>query len=294
MTLREGFVAANELKIHYAESGSPDAPLVVFLHGFPEFWRCWRRQLEDLSDRFHCVAPDLPGYNLSSAPPEVERYRSKRLVADLDAFVAHFSRGKPFTLVAHDWGGALAWAYAIKKPERLSRLVIVNATHPGAFAREIARNPSQAQASQYIRDIREEGSEARFSADNYARLWSSLAPVAEAGHLNDRDKAAYIEAWSRPGVLTGMFNWYRAMRLAPARTGEASATDAIYDPEALKVRVPTLVIWGEQDRALLPSLLDGLDAFVPGVKIIRVPDGSHWVVHEKPALVSQAIRDFAQ
>ncbi|MBI3675957.1 MAG: alpha/beta hydrolase [Proteobacteria bacterium] len=293
MTIREGFAPANELSLHYAESGSPDVPLIVFLHGFPEFWRCWTRQLEDLSDRFHCIAPDLPGYNLSTAPQDVARYRSKWLVEDLDAFAANFSRGKPFTLVAHDWGGALAWAYAIKKPERLSRLIIVNATHPGTFAREIARNPAQAGASQYIREIREPGSEARFAADDYALLWRSLAPVMEAGHLTADDKKAYLKAWSQPGALTGMFNWYRAMRLAPAKTGEASATDTIYDPEALKVRVPTLVIWGEQDKALLPGCLDGLEDFVPGVKIIRVSDGSHWVVHEKPELVTRAIREFS-
>lgn len=293
MTIREGFAPANELTLHYAESGSPDAPLVVFLHGFPEFWYCWKQQLEDLSDRFHCIAPDLPGYNLSSKPAEVSRYRTKRLVEDLDAFVANFSGGKPFTLVAHDWGGALAWAYAIKKPERLDKLVIVNATHPGTFAREIAKNPEQAGASQYILEIRAEGSEARYAADGYAKLWQSLAPVEAAGHLTAADKAAYLEAWAQSGALTGMFNWYRAMRLDPPKTGERSQADAVYDPAALRVDVPTLVIWGEQDTALLPGCLDGLEDFVPDLKLTRVPDGSHWVIHEKPALVSRWIADFA-
>lgn len=293
MTIREGFAPANELKLHYLESGSSDAPLVVMLHGFPEYSGAWRRQLNDLADRFHCIAPDLPGYNLSSKPLDVARYRTKKLVDDLDAFAANFSAGKPFTLVAHDWGGALAWAYAIKKPERLSRLIIVNATHPGTFAREVARNPAQAGASQYIREIREQDSEKRYAADDYAMLWRSLAPVYAAGHLTDEDRAAYIKAWSQPDALTGMFNWYRAMRLAPAKTGEASATDTVYDPQALKVRVPTLVIWGEQDKALLPGCLDGLEEFVPDVKITRIPDGTHWVVHEKPAQVSQWIGEFA-
>ena len=293
MTIREGFAPANELMLHFAQSGSEDAPLALFLHGFPEFWYCWKDVLEELSGHFHCVAPDLPGYNLSSRPAEVARYRTKRLVDDLDAFAANFSADKPFILVAHDWGGALAWAYAIKKPEHLKKLVIINATHPGTFAREIANNPAQAGASQYILDIRAEGSEARFAANGYAQLWQSLAPVAAAGHLSAADKSEYLKAWAQPGALTGMFNWYRAMRLDPPKSGEGSNADRLYEPETLRVSVPTLVIWGEQDKALLPGCLDGLEEFVPNLKMIRVPHGSHWVIHEEPASVSRWIKDFA-
>jgi pimeloyl-ACP methyl ester carboxylesterase len=290
--IRHGYAAANELKLHYAASGQEDAPLVLFLHGYPEFWYAWRHQLEGLADAWHCVAPDLPGYNLSSKSQEVARYRTKRLVDDVADFAGQFIRKQRFTLVAHDWGGALAWAFVIRYPQMLDRLVVLNAVHPGAFQREIARNPAQAKASQYIHDIRAEGSEARFAANDYALLWRSLEKTAAAGHLTPADRAAFIEAWSKPGALTGMFNWYRAMRLDPPKPGAAAATADLYDDAALTVRVPTRVLWGLQDEALLPGCVEGLDRWVPDLEVRTVPDAGHWIVYEKPALVTESLRHW--
>lgn len=289
--IRHGYAAANELKLHYAASGPEDAPLILFLHGYPEFWHAWRHQLEDLGDAFHCVAPDLPGYNLSSRPADVARYRTKRLIEDVVAFAGQFSRRRKFTLVAHDWGGALAWAFAIRHPELLERLIIINAVHPGAFQREIARNPEQAAASQYIHEIRAEGSEARYAANDYALLWKSLEKTAEAGHLSAEDRAAFVKAWSQPGALTGMFNWYRAMRMDPPKPG-AQVQAELYGDESLMVRVPTRVIWGMQDTALLPGCVEGLERWVPNLDVRRVPEGSHWIVYEKPHLISETIRSW--
>lgn len=291
--IRHGYAETNELTLHYAASGPADGRLLLFLHGFPEFWYAWRHQLADLGDKYLCVAPDLPGYNLSSKPPEVARYRTKRLIDDVVAFAAQFSPKKKFTLIAHDWGGALAWAFAIKRPELIDRLIIVNAVHPGAFQREMAKSPAQAAASQYIHELRAEGSEARYAANDCALLWRSLAKTADAGHLSAADRAAFIKAWSEPGALTGMFNWYRAMRMDPPKPGAAPATE-VYNDEALMVRVPTLVIWGEQDTSLLPGCVEGLERWVPEVEVRRMPDGSHWIVYEKPALVSEAIRSWIQ
>jgi pimeloyl-ACP methyl ester carboxylesterase len=288
--IRHGFARANELKLHYAASGPRDGHLLLFLHGFPEFWYAWRHQLADLGDTYLCVAPDLPGYNLSSKPTEVRRYRTKRLVDDVAAFAAQLAPNKKFSLIAHDWGGALAWAFAIKRADLLDRLVIINAVHPGAFQREIARNPAQAAASQYIHDIRAEGSEARYQANDYALLWRMLSDTAAAGHLNDADRAAFVTAWSEPGALTGMFNWYRAMRMDPPRPGATPAD--VYDDDALMVRVPTLVIWGLRDTSLLPGCVDGLERWVPAIDVRRVPDASHWIVYEKPGLVSATVRDW--
>jgi pimeloyl-ACP methyl ester carboxylesterase len=286
--IRHGYAETNELKLHYAASGPADGHLLLFLHGFPEFWYAWRHQLADLGDRYLCVAPDLPGYNLSSKPPEVARYRTKRLIDDVVAFAAQFSPKKKFTLIAHDWGGALAWAFAIKRPELIDRLIIVNAVHPGAFQREMAKNPAQAAASQYIHELRAEGSEARYAANDYALLWRSLAKTAEAGHLSAVDRAAFVKAWSEPDALTGMFNWYRAMRMDPPKPGAPAAE--VYNDEALMVPVPTLVIWGERDTSLLPGCVEGLERWVPNLDVRRVPDGSHWIVYEKSAFVSAAIR----
>jgi pimeloyl-ACP methyl ester carboxylesterase len=289
--IRHGFAETNELKLHYAASGPEEGHLLLFLHGFPEFWFAWRHQLADLGDTYRCLAPDLPGYNLSSKPPEVARYRTKRLIDDVAAFAAQFSRKRKFTLIAHDWGGALAWAFAIKRPELIDRLIIINAVHPGAFQREMANNPAQGAASQYIHEFRAEGSEARYAANNYALVWRSLSKTAEAGHLTAADRAAFVKAWSEPGALTGMFNWYRAMRIDPPKSGATPAAE-VYNDDALMVRVPTLVIWGMQDTSLLPGCAEGLERWVPQVDVRRVADGTHWIVYEKPEMVSDTIRDW--
>ena len=141
--IRHGFAETNELKLHYAASGPGDGHLLLFLHGFPEFWYAWRHQLAALGDTYHCVAPDLPGYNLSSKPPEVARYRTKRLIEDVVAFAAQFSRKKKFTLIAHDWGGALAWNLAAQRPDLIDRLLIINSPHPATFLRELSRHGSR-------------------------------------------------------------------------------------------------------------------------------------------------------
>ncbi len=290
--IRHGFAETNELKLHYAATGPGDGHLVLFLHGFPEFWYAWRHQLAALGDKFLCVAPDLPGYNLSTKAPEVARYRTKRLVEDVAAFAAQFSRGRKFTLVAHDWGGALAWAFAIRHPHLIDKLVIINAVHPGAFQREMARNSAQGAASQYIHEIRAEGAEARYAANDYALVWRSLEKTAKAGHITPADRARYIDAWSRPGALTGMFNWYRAMRLEPPKEGHTPPQAEIFGDDALMVRVPTRIIWGLQDTSLLPGCIDGLERWVPDVELRRIADASHWIVYEKPQLINETLREW--
>lgn len=288
--IRHGYADVNDVKWHYASTGDDTKPLLIFAHGFPDFWYGWHKILPILGEQFHCVAPDLTGYNLSSKPAAVERYRMKALVADLESFAGLFPQ-KRFTLVAHDWGGALAWAFALKHPEMLERLIIINAVHPGAFQREIARNPAQAQASQYILSLRAPDAEQRYSANDYALTYNTLSKIQAAGHLTEADRRAYLEAYAQPGALTGMLNWYRAMRAAPPPTGKA-ADPAVFDDSALVVRVPTMVLWGLKDEALLPGCLDGLDHFVPGVVIKRYEDGTHWLTHEKPQEVAREIRAF--
>jgi len=212
------------------------------------------------------------------------------MVEDLRALADHLGRQK-FVLVGHDWGGVVAWAFAIAHPERLERLVIVNAPHPAIFEREIRENPAQQNASRYMLTFRSPEAEAILSADNYARLIEVLSR-----DLGDRftpaDRAAYLDAWSRPGALTGGLNWYRAAGVGPPAGGGAPAPSLAGDATRLTVRVPTLVIWGERDQALLTGNLDGLERFVPDLTIERISDGSHWVVHEHPERVNRLIRDF--
>ena len=279
----------NGLRLHYAMNGS--GRLILFVHGFPEFWYAWKDQLAEFG-RDHCaVALDMRGYNLSDKPEDVEQYSIKYLMEDLRALARSLGHER-FIVVAHDWGGAVAWALAINHPECVEKLVIVNSPHPAVFARELAGNPIQQQASQYMLAFRSRKTEAMLAADNYAALVGIVMGTGlQKGHFTAEDRQAYIAAWSQPGALTGGLNYYRASRVGPPSGGEQART---FEPGArsMDVRVPTLVIWGEKDIALTLGNLEGLDAYVPDLTIRRIPDGTHWVVHEQPALVNGHIREF--
>jgi pimeloyl-ACP methyl ester carboxylesterase len=282
------FVAANGLRFHVATAGEPQAPLVVLLHGFPELWRAWRAQLVALGrDRF-AVAPDQRGYNLSDKPAGVAAYRAQRLVEDVATLAATFTDRK-FVLVGHDWGGAVAWNFAIAHPERVEKLVIVNAPHPVPFARTLAHDPAQQQASAYMNAFRRAGSEAVLAEDGYRRLATTTLDVWGA---DAEERAAYLEAWSQPGALAAMLDWYRASPMHPPTSDAPGAAKLALAAKDFMVRVPTLVIWGMRDHALLPCLLDGLEECVPDLRIERIEDGSHWVVHEQPERVNALLRAF--
>lgn len=292
MEIGHGFLQLDDVRLHYAACGRPDRPLMLFVHGFPEFWFMWRELLPAFGRDFLAVAPDMRGYNLSDKPEAVDAYAARHLVADIDGLRRHFGAER-FTLVAHDWGGAIAWAYAIAHPDRLERLVIVNAPHPATFLRDLLRHRPQTEASQYMRLFRQPDAEAKLSADGFAWLWDfTFRGHYEQGLIGEAERAAYLEAWSRPGALTGGLNWYRATRMPVPLPEEADPAASLPPLPDTTVRVPTLVIWGEQDHALLPHLLEGLEAHVPDLTVLRVPDASHWVVQERPDLVRDAIRDF--
>lgn len=289
--IREGFVSVGDANLHYLSAGDPAKPMLVFLHGFPEFSGMWRDTMERLSDCFFCLAPDQLGYNLSDKPEDVSRYRAKALVEDVVSFLVAFPARK-FTLVAHDWGGAIAWAVALKYPGMLDRLVIINAVHPAAFQREIARNPDQAKASQYIVDMQAPDADAAFAANDFARLRFSFRRIEQKGLFAPEERAAYRAAWSQPGAVRAMLNWYRAMRLKPSGGGEAGAP-RVYDEAALVVKVKTLVLWGLKDDALLPGCIEGLEQWVPDLTLKVYPEASHWLVHEERAAVAEEIAAFA-
>ena len=295
--LKDQYVQVSGLRVHCVTAGK--GPLIVFLHGFPEFWYEWKNQLAEFGKDHLAVAPDMRGYNLSDKPNSEEQYRMSYLVDDVLSLANHFSPGKKFVLVGHDWGGAVAWAFAIAHPERLDKLVIVNAPHPGVFGRLLASDPKQQQASQYMLMFRSPQAEPTLSANNYTPLVNAvLGSGLQNGVFTDEDKQAYIKAWSEPGALTGGLNYYRANAVGPPPPGQtpastpASSGNFGADPSRLMVKVPTLVIWGEKDTALLTGNLDGLDQFVPQLTIKRIPEGTHWVIHEKPAEVNGYIREF--
>jgi pimeloyl-ACP methyl ester carboxylesterase len=277
-------VEANGIRLHAARCG--DGPLMLFLHGFPEYWAMWRPMLEHFGDRgYRAVAPDLRGYNLSDKPAAVEAYRAKHLMADVLALAARYTKDK-FVLVAHDWGGAVAWGVAIAHPERLAKLVMVNSPHPYIFWRELCNNPAQQQASEYMRFFRLPKAERVLSENGYARLLGAFADLDESA------RKSLVEAWSQPGALTGGLNYYRASPMYPPSAEDPGASKLQLKPEDFMVRVPTLVIWGERDTALLPGCLEGLDMVVPNLKLVRVPDATHWVARERTALVIREIEAF--
>jgi epoxide hydrolase 4 len=279
------------VRLHYASTGEPGQPLLLCLHGFPEFWRAWQPVLPRFADRFHAVAPDLRGFNLSSRPAEPSAYKVRELLEDVDGLVAALGHDR-FDLVGHDWGGALAWIYAIARPQRVRRLVTLNSPHPVPFARLLADDPAQQAASRYMNWLRRPGSEGPLAENDFARLDSFFLAMGGAAWYHGETRAAYHEAWSQPGALTGGVNYYRASPLYPPTETDPGARRLKLDPKDFVVRVPTLVIWGEQDHALLPGLLDGLDEVVADLRVVRLPEASHWLIHEQPERIAALIRDF--
>jgi pimeloyl-ACP methyl ester carboxylesterase len=288
--LEHKYAEINNIRIHYVITGK--GRLIIFLHGFPEFWYAWKNQLIEFGRDYQAVAPDMRGYNLSSKPADVEQYRMKYLVEDIRSLVEHLGN-KRFILVAHDWGAGVAWPFAMRYPDYLEKLIIINGPHPAIFTRELRNNPEQQKASQYILVHRRPEAEEILSRNNYGELASSLLHDGlEKRYFTEEDKKAYIEAWSQPGALTGGLNYYRAANLGPF-TGKGDYVLSI-DPSLFTVRAPTLVIWGEKDKWLLPGNLDGLEKYVPDLTIKRIPDGSHWVIHEKPELINSYVREFIE
>ena len=285
-------------------AGAQAAPLLVFLHGFPEAAFVWDEMLRHFAGRFRCVAPNLRGYEKSSAPAEVEAYRAKHLVADLTALVEHCNaqagRGADApleALVAHDWGGALAWNFAVQQRARLKRLVIINSPHPATFLRELQHSPQQQAASAYMNFLCRPDAQALLCANDFARLWPFFTNMGAAdpahpggGWLTETVKDQYREVWS--AGLDGGLNYYRASPLRPPTPADQSVMQLQFPSEFVTVRVPTLVIWAEGDIALPPALLDGLDAFVPDMDLVRVPGATHWIVHERPQRVAAEMERF--
>lgn len=287
----------NNIKLHYVKAGPENGKLIIFLHGFPQFWYMWRDQLLDLSDDFLAVAPDMRGYNLSSKPKEIEQYQPEYIVEDIRALVQeHFGR-KKFILVGHDWGGVIAWPFANAHPELLEKLIIINAPHPNTFGKLISSNKEQQSSSQYILFFRAKDkngyiAEGALSSNDYKPLFNIV--VNDEMDFDEDDHQIYRNAWSEPGALTGGLNYYRAGGLTPPKKGEDISELGSDQLEAnpLMINVPTLVIWGEKDEALTVHNLKGLDEFVPDLTIKRIPEGTHWVINEQPDKVNSMIRDF--
>ncbi len=286
------YAEVNNVKLHFVKAGPEEGELIVFLHGFPQFWYMWREQLLEFSKDYLVVAPDMRGYNLSSKPKEIKQYHLKYIIEDLRALVEdHLGRSK-FILVGHDWGGVVAYPFASIYPNLVKKLIIINAPHPNVFAKLLAENKSQQSSSQYILNFRSNKAEDSLSANNYSLLLNII--TTSDMKFTDDDRQIYIEAWSQPGALTGGLNYYRASRLIPPsqEKKKSQVMDETLKINPILINIPTLVIWAEGDTALTVHNLDGLDEFIPELTIKRIPNGSHWVINEQSDKVNTLIRDF--
>jgi len=289
----------NGIELSCRAAGRSGDPVLVFLHGFPEAAFVWDELLEHFSARYRCIAPNLRGYERSSAPPDVEAYRAKHLIGDISSLIDVLG-GQLAALVAHDWGGALAWGLAAQRPEAIGRLVIINSPHPATFLRELRNNPAQQAASAYMNFLCRPDAEELLSANDFARLWPFFTKMGAAdatrvggGWLTEPVRERYREVW-RAG-LRGGCNYYRASPLRPPLGSQDAVMKIEIPPASVTSHAPTLVIWAEGDIALPVALLDGLEAFVPHLRVVRVPAATHWIVHEQPALVIAEIeREFAR
>jgi len=274
--VRDGYAEVGDVRLHYVEAG--DGPLVVLLHGFPEFWYGWRRQIAPLAAAgFRVVAPDLRGYNLSSKPDGVTAYSAGELAADIRGLI--HERGAESALVAgHDWGGTAAWTLAMNHPEVVDRLAILNAAHPRKL-NEGLRHPSQLRRSWYFFYFQLPGvPEHHVQADGW-RFFQDFLEDAQPRYTPEEIER-YVEAWAQPEAARMMINYYRCA----VRHGSG---------EIHPITAPTLVIWGERDRYLGSALAEPHEDDVPNLdRVERLPDASHWVHHDEAARVNQLLTEF--
>jgi epoxide hydrolase 4 len=282
----------HDITLSCRASGERGRPVLMFLHGFPEAAFVWDELLEHFAARgYRCIAPNLRGFERSTQPKDVKQYRAKYLVQDIAALAA--IEGAPLEcLVAHDWGGAVAWNVANQMPHLMKRLAIVNSPHPGTFLRELKVNPRQQEASAYMNFLIRPDAEALLRADDYKRLWGFFAGDGADAWMTDDLRAKYREVWDLS--LEGGCNYYRASPLRPPRDHDAAAAIVELPREMLTVNVPTLVLWAMEDRALPPELVEGLDDYIPDLTLERVPGATHWIVHERPAFVAQRLEAFLE
>lgn len=279
-------------------AGERGRPVLLFLHGFPEAAFVWDELLEHFADQgYRCVAPNLRGFERSSSPPDAKDYRPKFLVQDIAALIAS-EGGRIACLVAHDWGGAVAWNLANQMPQLAGRLAIINSPHPGTFLRELRSNPAQQEASAYMNFLIRPDAERLLAQDDYRRLFGFFSSWGGAAWLTEALKQRYREVWNGPqggppgAGLVGGCNYYRASPLRPPRAEDAAAAAVTIPHAMLTVSIPTLVLWAMEDVALPPGLVDGLDEYVADLSLETVPGATHWIVHERPQFVAQRLGAF--
>jgi len=278
--------------LNVALAGNPAHPAVILLHGFPESHRTWREVAPRLEGKFFLVMPDQRGFAGSDLPQDEDDYKTDRLIDDIFALADALSIER-FALVGHDWGGAISWGAALRGDPRLMRLAIINAPHPVIFQKSLIDSPDQRSASQYITAFRTPGFETMVEAKGLDWFFeTTFARHVDITKVPDAERRQYIADWSQPGAFTAMLNWYRGSRVVVPPPGIGMPLPDWLLGAFPVVKVPTLVIWGMKDAALLPLQLDGLDKLVDDLTIVRLPDAGHFAPWEAGAEVVSALGPF--
>ena len=270
--------------------GEPSSPSLLMLHGFPEYSGAWEELGERLKHRFYCVAPDQRGYGQSYSPPEVGAYHMRNLICDLHALIKHLDG--PVFVLGHDWGASAAYGLTISHPDLVKKLIIMNGVHPIPFQKALLEDAQQIIASQYILWLRREGSENVLAENNFARLKAMFTKDMKMNWLNEERFDRYVDAWKDASGLRGMINWYRATGLYVPKVGEDIKPIPPLDARNMRITVPHLLIWGMQDTALLPKSYRGIEELSDDFKMLEIDDADHWLHHEKPDQVAQALLEW--
>ena len=283
----------NGIHLNVVDEGPVDAPVLIFLHGFPESHRTWRHQIAHFSDRFRCIAPDQRGYRGSSKPQAVEAYTPDKLIGDIFLLADALGIGS-FSIVGHDWGGALAWGVALGGQHlRVNKAIIANAPHPAIFQKLLYTNPVQREASQYIRGFRDPANDALVKEHGLTGLLLKEVKWDRPSAMEPDERDALLLDWQNRDAAFGMLNYYRASPIDVPTMDAPFEIPADYTPPVLpKLTIPTLVIWALDDLALPPENLEGLEEIIDPLTIVRVPDCGHFVPWEAPDAVNAAMEAF--
>ncbi|MFY9211188.1 MAG: alpha/beta hydrolase [Aestuariivita sp.] len=273
--------------------GQESAPVLLMLHGFPEYGGAWDALARELADSFYCIAPDQRGYGQTGGPDDVAAYTTSSLTRDMVDLITGLDRG-PVLVLGHDWGAAVAYGLSMWHGALVDRLIIANGVHPVPFQRALAAGGAQSAASTYMTWLRAEGSQDALSRDGFAKLQDLFAAHMDMSWLAGDTLEAYRREWARPGRLKTMLHWYRASPLIVAEPGKPRTDLPEFPLERLQVPHPHLLIWGENDTAVLLEATEGLEAFAPRLTRVILPGADHWLAHQKPREMAAIMKDWVR
>lgn len=282
------------IALDVVDEGPADAPALIFLHGFPESHRTWRHQVAHFSNRYRCVAPDQRGYRGSSKPPEVNDYTPDKLIGDVFQLADALDIDK-FTVVGHDWGGAIAWGTAIagQMNGRVTRAIVANAPHPAIFQKLLYTNPHQRESSQYMRGFRDPKNDEVVRQFGLAGILMQEIKWDSGDVMEPEERAELLKDWQDRDAAFAMLNWYRASPIDIPPMDAPFELPAGWTPPPLpNLTIPTLVVWGMDDLALPPENLKGMDEIIDDLTLVEVPGSGHFVPWEAPGEVNAAMEAF--